>query len=430
MAKEKSALDVFLNTPIMLELRGEVRPFRVYTGRKKGVIPAVKGSVAYLMFSSNAELPSNEHIRISDSVGKQVLGEAGYKAIKRKYKDEEGVPPRALIAPVGPEPFNLINSLPPLFSGYSFADVASVYVVPLFLDRLLIWGLTGVELVCRTVGALLNYPGHKANQWIDANVSSGMTKNALKAGVFLLTLPSQVCTLAADAVLYTKQLIDSAVHLAKLINPYWWAMKVIGKSAGVDSEVPSLKLAGTTFLKAAVNLLPTAAIVVAAVFTAGTTLPILNAVAAPLQVLAVSYIGGAFAAAGKFLSAAFQGALKVYGSNDAKKDKTVDLRDFKQTKPTNKKVAEEVEVVKPLIAPDHNTTFMFHELSKSNSSFVPGPSQQEIPAETESVSHPATIEASPVSQRKNSLSLDAPSSTLDDKQESPEPRSSISQNHH
>lgn len=325
----------FLKTPTMYELRGSVSPYKAMT---KSIKPGdTKISVAVYVFTRNAELPSNQNLKFSYEDACRISDALTLNSIKNNHP--HGFPLSVLTPGIYAAPYKFVYSLPPLTGGYSFADVFSLYVIPLFLNRLAIDLLTFAEFGLRTLGSLLNYPGHKASQWINENVDNVLIKNTLKAGIFLLTLPSQALTFAADALLYSKQLIDSAVHLVKLINPFWWMAKAVGKEMGKDSDVPSLEHTGRTFVKAVVNLLPAAAIVLTAVFTAGLSVPILNAIApsfhaagsavvstilAPAAIAAKAIVGayiiGAIATVGKLFSATFEGVIKATTENKKSKD--------------------------------------------------------------------------------------------------------------
>lgn len=324
--KNESYLDaiskeILRSTP-MLELRSRVRPARILQSTLKQHQP-IKASAALLVYKGNAGLPANEHIDVNVTSDK-VSG--GSPIVQRSNKNDPG----GVMAAITENPLNAIQSLPPLFKGYSEADLLSLYFIPLFLDRLMIGILSSVEFGLRILGASITYPGHLLYKLINDKIEDPILRGVLQISRFILNSPlwciSQTLTLAADACVYTKQLIDSAVHIVKLVNPLWWIAKWIGKE---DSKAPSVNLVLNTFVKSVVNLIPTAAIVLTAVFTAGISVPFLNAMAGPLNaagaaimntVLAPAaiatkvvlgvFIAGAVSTVGKLFSAVCQGCVK------------------------------------------------------------------------------------------------------------------------
>jgi hypothetical protein len=242
------------------------------------------------------------------------------------------------------------QTLPPLFSKYSKAEVYSGQVLPLFLSRLSIYAFTGLELAFRTVGSFCTWPALKLINSIDIKEDSALT-SAVKIAAAVLYSPlgvalwcvGQTLTLAADALSYTKQLLDSAVHLIKIVNPIWWvAAAITNKTEDWQADWKLFKNSAKTFGLAALNLLPTAAIILTGVFTAGLSVPLINALSGPLsavgslvvnavlapvavalQIAVGVAIGGAIAGVSKLFSAVIAGGLRVYEVAQKKKQRNV-----------------------------------------------------------------------------------------------------------
>lgn len=154
------------------------------------------------------------------------------------------------------------------------------------------------EVSVRTLAGFATMPAHWLNKKIDerfAEHENPVINRLLKVGTFLLTLPlwciSQTLSVAADAFLWTRKLLDATLTL---LNPLFWAGKFGYEKVKVKDVLKS-------FAKSVLHLIPTALIVLAGIFTGGVAVPALKALAGPLKAAGSAIVNAVLAPAAVWL---------------------------------------------------------------------------------------------------------------------------------
>ncbi len=255
-------------TPELNELRSGL----LFYNAKKNLDMSIVSTPAVFTVKNNNVLPSYEKIPSS-------LPETSKT---KNVMTREKIAVKAFWYPMK----GLMESLKKVPGSHSTIDwVGGLGVIPL-VNMTQIAITTLLEFGIRTLGAAFVQPLRIVNGLINDSDMNSTAKTFWKGVAFAVNSPlwciGQTFSLAADAIAYTKQLIDSGI---RLINPLWWGAKIINKIKGkevFDSD-PSFKSVTSTFVSSIIKLLPAAAIITAGVLTAGVSIPILQGLAGPIQ---------------------------------------------------------------------------------------------------------------------------------------------------
>ena len=173
-------------------------------------------------------------------------------------------------------------------NGYTGAQWASGFIILPLLNLAQIALTSALELVVRTAAAgllqkvfgLYDYLKYQPSE--DDNFIIGTLKSFFNGSVMLVISPAwsigQTLSLVADTLSNTRQLLDSAIHIA---NPIWWMSK-FANMFGADIKTPSLVTTTTSLLASALKLVPAGLTIAAGIFSAGLLLPATHALAGPL----------------------------------------------------------------------------------------------------------------------------------------------------
>ncbi|MEO8400653.1 MAG: hypothetical protein ABI597_02505 [Gammaproteobacteria bacterium] len=294
LAQRMKKISEWVHTQLK-RLPGEIREviggsahYRMMNGMKiKNYIPDLV-TPAYIIKDANRDLPSNSDVKDRFAVG---TGEM----ISFDHDLRITTPPH---------PFTgAMKSILPILK-FKYAEIPAMFfpipLLPLF-NKLFAVSFTALEFFVRSTGALFNWPLHKVRTTLIDKYTSFPVK--LFVGVIggLVSLPfagiSVVVTLAADAISYTRTLLDSFTNLITL--PFSYLTK---KYKNDTHNYPGVLYTAGTLVKSAMQLIPSALFIAFGITTGGLAFALKPALTVAAKVFIYPLYLGTMAAAAKIFS--------------------------------------------------------------------------------------------------------------------------------
>ncbi len=261
--------------------------------------PAKMGldSVPFLVTSSYMQLPS---------------GELPYEIWRRDPKNNPTV--TTGMEKTGPRA--VLDKLGVIARSYSTIEWASGLYIFTALNLFQIALTTGLEYLSRSLAIIMTNSVYglynkvkdtlddelEVNLFFDKPIVRALKPVAKflgKAVTAIILSPfwciGQTLSFVGDVLSYTRQFIDSGIHL---FNPIWWGNKLYEKVTGVSTETPSFGCVVKTFAASTLKLLPAAGSIAASVLSVGLLTPL-----TVLAKIAIGiYAGGIVASISKLFS--------------------------------------------------------------------------------------------------------------------------------